>query len=89
MRANDIFLRSGEKEMDIINLINKNVFKIIFNNSKDPNDRRHIIRLLDHFEYRKHLCIVFEQMDRDLRDTLKMFGRRIGLSIEAVKSYSK
>jgi serine/threonine-protein kinase PRP4 len=89
LRANDIFLRSGEKEMDIINLINKNVFKIIFNNSKDPNDRRHIIRLLDHFEYRKHLCIVFEQMDRDLRDTLKMFGRRIGLSIEAVKSYSK
>ena len=60
MRANDIFLRSGEKEMDIINLINKNVYKFIFNNSKDPNDRRHIIRLLDHFEYRKHLCIVFE-----------------------------
>ena len=28
-------------------------------------------------------------MDRDLRDTLKMFGRRIGLSLEAVKSYAK
>ena len=49
----------------------------------------HIIRLLDNFEYRKHLCLVFESMDRDLRETLKMYGRRIGLSLEAVKSYSK
>lgn len=79
LRANDIFLRSGEKEIDVIKLLNQN----------DPNSRKHIIKLLDNFEYRKHLCLVFEQMDRDLRETLKMYGRRIGLSLEAVKSYSK
>lgn len=28
----------------------------------DPEGRRHIIRLLSHFEFRGHLCLVFEPM---------------------------
>ena len=30
----------------------------------DPDGRRHIIRLLSHFEFRGHLCLVFEPMVR-------------------------
>jgi hypothetical protein len=26
----------------------------------DPNDQAHLVRMLDFFEYRGHLCIVFE-----------------------------
>ena len=33
----------------------------------DPDGRRHIIRLLSHFEFRGHLCLVFEPMVRPLR----------------------
>jgi len=28
-------------------------------------------------------------MERDLRDNIKIFGRRIGLPIETVKNYAK
>lgn len=28
----------------------------------DPEDRRHVIRVLDHFQHRSHLCIVFESL---------------------------
>ena len=30
----------------------------------DPDDKRHVIRLLRNFEYRGHLCMVFEPMVR-------------------------
>lgn len=30
----------------------------------DPEGKRHIIRMLSHFEYRGHLCLVFEPMVR-------------------------
>ena len=32
----------------------------------DPEDKRHVIRLLRHFDYRGHLCLVFEPMVRRL-----------------------
>ncbi len=30
----------------------------------DPDNRKHCIRLLRHFEYRHHMCFVFEPMVR-------------------------
>ena len=30
----------------------------------DPEGKRHIIRMLSHFEFRGHLCLVFEPMVR-------------------------
>jgi len=32
--------------------------------SLDPEGKRHVIRLLRHFDYRGHLCLVFEPMVR-------------------------
>lgn len=28
----------------------------------DPENKKHVIRLLRHFEYRNHLCLVFESL---------------------------
>lgn len=55
----------------------------------DPLDKKHIIRLLGSFEYRKHLCLVFESLDIDMRCLIKMYGKTEGLSLEAVRSYAR
>ena len=33
----------------------------------DPEDKHHIIRLIGHFEYRNHTCLVLEPMNMNLR----------------------
>ncbi len=38
---------------------------------KDPNDERHIVRLLDQFVHRNHQCIVFEILSFNLYELLK------------------
>lgn len=52
IRNNDVMLKAGQKELTILNLLA----------SKDPEDKRHCIRLLHHFEFKNHLCLVFEPM---------------------------
>lgn len=54
----------------------------------DPQGKKHVIRLLDHFEYRKHLCLVLELLNINLRDLLKKFGKNVGLNIKAVRAYA-
>jgi serine/threonine-protein kinase PRP4 len=65
---------SGQKEKEIVSLLNK----------IDPLDKKHIIRLLDSFEYNNHLCLVYECMEMNLRETLNKFGKNIGLSLDGV-----
>lgn len=55
----------------------------------DPENRRHCVRLLTSFEYRDHLCLVFESLNMNLREVLKKFGRNIGLNLMAVKAYAQ
>jgi len=52
-------------------------------NHCDPGDQKHIIRLLDSFELQKHLCLVYELMDINLRETLQKFGNGVGISLSA------
>lgn len=52
-------------------------------------DKRHIIRLLNSFEYNNHLCLVYECMERNLRETLHKFGKNIGLSLDGVCLYGR
>jgi serine/threonine protein kinase len=72
-------VRSGEVEIQVVSLLNKH----------DPNDRRHCLRMFDNFRYNDHLCIVYECLEQNLRDTLTMFGKDVGLSLEAVSSYGR
>jgi len=50
----------------------------------DPKGDSNLIRLVDHFDERGHICLVFEAMEMNLRQLLKKFGRDIGFRVDAV-----
>ncbi|KAK4495917.1 hypothetical protein PRZ48_013185 [Zasmidium cellare] len=75
---NDTMLKAGQKEMQFLERLNE----------RDPEDKKHIIRLLGNFTHKGHLCLVFEGMHMDLREVLKKFGRDVGITLEAVKLYA-
>jgi serine/threonine-protein kinase PRP4 len=78
IRANDTMFKAGQMEKVILNKLSQ----------ADPQNKMHCIRMLDSFEYRSHLCLVFEAMDMNLRDLTKKYGRGIGLHISAVRTYA-
>ena len=78
MRLRDIMLLSGNKEKDVLKTLNEG----------DESDQRYIIRMIDNFTYRKHLCLVFEHMPKNLREILKKYGKSIGLSLDGVRMYA-
>lgn len=41
-------------------------------NNADPEDKKNIVRKLDHFVFRKHLMITFEMLSLNLYDFIKM-----------------
>jgi serine/threonine-protein kinase PRP4 len=79
IRANDVMYRAGQKEIKIANSLS----------ADDPHNKKHIVRLLEHFEHKGHLCMVFEPMYMNLREVLRQFGRGVGININAVQAYSK
>ncbi|KAF1947850.1 kinase-like protein [Clathrospora elynae] len=79
IRRNDLMRRASQKEMDFLRKVNE----------ADPQDKRHIIRLLDSFDHKGHLCIVFEHMSKNLRDLLKEETNGHGLTLPAVRIYAK
>lgn len=79
IRSEEIYSISGLKEREILMMLNE----------ADRHNKRHVIRLHDSFEYRKHLILVFELMEMDLRSAIKTFGKKLGLSIESVRSYAR
>lgn len=78
IRANDTMYKAGQTERVILNKLSQS----------DPDGRKYCIRLIDSFDYRNHLCLVFEPMAMNLRDLTKKYGRGIGLSINAVRIYA-
>ena len=80
LRTNlDVIRVSGEKERSVVGLLNKT----------DPHDKKNIIRLLESFEYNSHLCLVYECMELNLRETLNKFGKGVGLSLDGVCLYGR
>ncbi|KAJ3127632.1 U4/U6 small nuclear ribonucleoprotein prp4 [Physocladia obscura] len=79
IRNNDTMHRAGMKEISIL----KKLAEL------DPDDKKHVIRLVRHFEHKNHLCMVFESMSMNLREVLKKFGKDIGLNIKAVRIYAQ
>ena len=77
--SNETMYKAGQKEMDMLQLLNQN----------DPEDKKHLIRLLRHFDHKGHLCLVFENLSADLREVLKKFGRNVGLNLKAIRSYGQ
>jgi hypothetical protein len=53
-RANEVMYKAAQTELAVLRTLG----------DADPEGRRHCIRLLRHFEYRNHMCLVFEPMVR-------------------------
>lgn len=54
----------------------------------DPDDRKHVVRLLGHFKHHNHLCMVFESLNMNLREVIRRFGKDVGLNLRAVRAYA-
>jgi len=80
LRNNEAMKKMGLKEIQLLKHIN----------DFDINNKYNCVKLLDHFSDRDHLCLVFEAMlGGNLREVLKKYGTKIGLSIKAVKIYGQ
>lgn len=79
IRNNETMRKAGMKEIDILDKLA----------TADPEDKKHIVRLERHFEHKGHLCMVFENLNMNLRDVLKKSGiRDVGISLNAVRAYA-
>ncbi|KAL2634241.1 hypothetical protein R1flu_005720 [Riccia fluitans] len=79
IRNNETMFKAGQQELVILKKLA----------GADPENKRHCVRLLSSFEYRSHLCLVFESLHMNLREILKKFGRNIGINLNAVRAYAK
>jgi serine/threonine-protein kinase PRP4 len=52
IRSNETMSKAAALEQRILRMLS----------DKDPDNRKHVIRLLRTFEYRHHVCMVFEPM---------------------------
>ncbi|KAG9253443.1 kinase-like domain-containing protein [Emericellopsis atlantica] len=78
MRNNDALRKGGYTEIAILEKLN----------SADPEDRKHIIKFERHFDYRGHLCMVFENLSLNLREVLRKFGNNVGINLGATRTYA-
>jgi len=74
VRSEDRFRRQAHDEVRTLSLLLR----------ADIDDQYHIVRMLDHFEFRRHQCIVFEQLGIDLYEALKRRDFR-GLPLTAAR----
>jgi serine/threonine-protein kinase PRP4 len=79
IRNNDTMRKAAQKELEILKEIA----------AADPENKKHCVRLLHHFEHRNHVALVFEAMQMNLRNTLQKFGKHVGINIPAVRTYAK
>jgi len=56
------------------------------NNEFDRHDQHHMLRLLDHFTYKHHLCLVFELLSVNLYELIKQNQFR-GLSMHLIRTF--
>ncbi|KAB5554949.1 kinase-like domain-containing protein [Coniochaeta sp. 2T2.1] len=78
MRNNDALRKGGFTEIAILEKLN----------AADPDNKKHIVKFESWFEYRGHLCMVFENLSLNLREVLKKFGNNIGININATRAYA-
>jgi len=79
MRCNDMMRKAAEKEIEVLERLA----------AADRGNKRNVIRLLRHFVYRDHLCLVFECMWDNLRVAVKKYTKDKGMSLKAVRAYTR
>ncbi|SJX62446.1 related to mRNA splicing-associated serine-threonine protein kinase [Sporisorium reilianum f. sp. reilianum] len=78
IRVQESMYKAGLKEVGILRKLN----------DADPDDRKHVVRLERHFDYKGHLCMVFESLGMNLREVVRRYGRDVGLNMQAVRAYA-
>jgi serine/threonine-protein kinase PRP4 len=51
-RSKSLRYRAGLKELSILKKLHE----------ADPENKKHVVRYIRHFEHKNHLCIVFESL---------------------------
>lgn len=57
-------------------------------NSRDPEDKYHIVRMINFFEHRHHLCLVFELLSFNLYELIKHTQYK-GVSLNLIRRLGK
>ncbi|KAF4968769.1 hypothetical protein FSARC_3898 [Fusarium sarcochroum] len=78
MRNNDALRKGGYTEIAILEKLNE----------ADPESRKHIIKFEHSFDYKGHLCMVFENLSMNLREVLRKFGNNVGINLGATRAYA-
>ncbi|GMH40135.1 hypothetical protein BSKO_08039 [Bryopsis sp. KO-2023] len=78
IKNQDAYFQQARVEIGILKLLGDNY----------DTDRRNVVRLLEYFVFREHLCLVFELLDTNLYDLLKRNAYH-GLSIQLVRFFVK
>ena len=78
MRNNDALRKGGYTEIAILEKLN----------AADPENRKHVIKFERSFDYRGHLCMVFENLSLNLREVLRKFGNNVGINLMATRTYA-
>lgn len=73
------YSRQAASEIYILTMLNRNF---------DPEDQHHIVRILDHFEFQRHLCISFEMLGVNLFELLRLNQYR-GISLKLLRLFAK
>ena len=79
IRSNELMRKAADKELSILMKLSQH----------DPEHKKHCVVLTNKFDYRNHIALVFEHQSMNLRETIKKFGKDVGISITAVRLYSK
>jgi len=72
------FLQQAKTEIELLQFLNQ----------KDTGDSACIVRLLDHFMFRGHQCLVFEMLSYNLYDLLRHTNFK-GVSLNLVRKFGK
>lgn len=60
----------------------------MLNGKFDPEDKHQIVRMIEHFYYQEHLCIVFEMLGVNLFELLKANNFK-GFSLNLIRTFTK
>ena len=60
----------------------------LLNSTYDPKDEKHIVRIIEYFEFKNHICLVFELLSMSLLDILTQNQFR-GLPLSVVQRFTK
>ncbi|KAF2263714.1 kinase-like protein [Lojkania enalia] len=77
-RNNDMMRKAAQREAKFLKTLNE----------ADSQDKKHIVRYFDSFDHKGHLCMVFENLECNLRDLLKDVTKGHGIAFHAVKLYA-